>query len=160
MEAVEEIENRLDELYLLEKKAGERAEVLQENCIELSKFAKKFIEKAHQLNTKTTESTEQATIAANTINTNLKSAHRLYLHSISVFITTALIVSWVVISVHYQDKVSEVKSIYSYFLNKVDKTPIILKRNGKDYVQIKPSSEQKVMKYDGKSDTYAEIKYL
>jgi hypothetical protein len=159
------IQDHLDELYLLEKKAGERAEVLQENCIELSKFAKKFVEKAHQLNSKTVESTGQATIAANTINTNLKSAHRLYLHSIkmlviSVFITTTLIISWIVINFHYESKVSEEKSTYQYFLSQIDKTLVILKKNGKNYVLIKPGSEQNLVRDNGKSDTFAKIKYF
>lgn len=160
-----EMQNYIDELYLLQKKAEERADDLYDNCAGLIKFSKSFIEKAHQLNAETVESTKQATIAANTIDINLKSAHKLYLHSIrmlviSVFITTALIVSWVGVSVHYKNKVSEAKSLYQYFSSKVDKTPIILKRKGKDYVQIKPGSEQAVMKCDGKSDTYAEIRYF
>lgn len=164
-EVAGKMQNHLDELYLLEKRAADRTDALQERCADLSKFAKSFIEETRQLNAQTTEFAEKAAIAANTIDAGLKSAYTYYLRSIrmlmiSVFITAALVVSWVVISFHYQNKVSEAKKILHSFLSQIDKTPVIMKENGKSYVLIKPGSEKSHTTDDGKIDTFAEIKYL
>jgi len=158
------IQERIDELYLLEKKAEDRAIVFQEEGVKLAKMASLAIDKVSELNYKTTDSIKKINETSQQITKDLEiSQNRLHKSTkmliVSIITTVICIAFFVIISIHYGREASSARSDLSYLEKKISKTPVVITHNNKSYVMIRPETEQDLISPNGSIGTFAELQF-
>jgi len=136
------VQQRIDELYVLEKKAKERETELQDKCITLASVTKSVLDKVGSLHNDVDNSMSKIREISEIVNENLKISAKRIWFSIKVSVVAVLIaVFCIFISL----------LVVKHFYNTV--ALVIQHKHNSTYVRVKPDSEVKF--YDSTNGTLA-----
>lgn len=166
-----EVQKCFEDFYDIEKQAADRTKELQQVRINFVEAATALLNeirqsrneeagssfKIVQASDKIAQASQQISEGLNISQTRTSKSIRLLL--ISILVTVICIITLVGVGVHYKNKVFTAGRVYYALIDRIQKTPVIVKSQGKAYVMIEPDSEQLLTAPGGETATFAKIKY-
>jgi hypothetical protein len=159
------IQDRIDELYLIEKKAEDRAEVLQETSIKLADATSSIIDKMTIANNKIDKTLVQIEKVSDKTQVDLavsqvRITRSIRMAVISAIITIVYVIILVSMTIHHKNSMAELQSITDSLTKQIKKTPVVVKHDNKNYVMVESDSERVFDLSNGQTGVFAELKYL
>ena len=162
-------QERIDELRYLEQQAKDREADLQETCIRLADATNSILDKMDNLQRHIRESftnlktvADSVTTASKQVGNDLQTSQSrvrfsVKASSIAILITVLCLIISITTGIHYTHKVSIAKAAFNDLMNQISGTPVMMHKDGRNYVRIKEDSGVDMNGPDGTVGRFAEI---